>query len=537
MLGVAGARATGSAGSARPDIWFILSDDQGYNSIGFHNKDLITPNVNELVQNGRELTRQYVYKFCSPTRTSFVSGRLPIHVNQENSATEQPLAGIPVGMTTIAERLNATGYSCHQVGKWHCGQASKKHIPSGRGFNTSLGFFNFGEDHYTQIRGGQAEAQWLEDFTVKARGGANCQGVDLWKTDAPAYGYNGSYAGYMYTEEAIRVIKERDAAKPLFMFTAFQNIHPPLQVPSAYMQRYKTPEMQTDVNGMITFLDESIGNITKVVKSEGMWDNMLIVFSADNGGYLGNGGDDTPRRGGKFGDFEGGTRVNSFISGGFVPAAVRGTPVDGMVHIADWYATFLHLAGNDNMHDARAAAANLPQPDSINVWNLISTANKTSPRTETVLSALTGMAATRELSIDEFNSDQRQGGYRDPMYFTGGEAIIQGDYKLILGGVWKGPFSKAVTNPCTAMVPPWNKTNPGVPCTCGTGGCLFNVVTDPNEEEDLVAKMPDLVTKLKTRLAEVRQTVYAPDRGDIDQKACDQIQINRGFWGPWMDEH
>ena len=85
---------------------------------------------------------------------------------------------------------------------------------------------------------GQAEAQWLEDFTAKARGGANCQGVDLWKTDAPAYGYNGSYAGYMYTEEAIRVIKERDAAKPLFMFTAFQNIHPPLQVPQAYMQKY-----------------------------------------------------------------------------------------------------------------------------------------------------------------------------------------------------------------------------------------------------------------------------------------------------------
>ena len=66
-----------------------------------------------------------------------------------------------------------------------------------------------------------------------------------------------------------------------------------------------------------------------------------------------------------------------------------------MVHIADWYATFLHLAGNDDMHDARAAAANLPQPDSINVWNLISTTNKTSPRTETVLSALTGMAGLK----------------------------------------------------------------------------------------------------------------------------------------------
>ena len=72
-------------------------------------------------------------------------------------------------------------------------------------------------------------------------------------------------------------------------------------------------------DSMVTFLDESVGNITKVIKSEGVWDNTLIVFSADNGGYLGNGGDDYPRRGGKFGDFEGGTRVNSFISGGLVP--------------------------------------------------------------------------------------------------------------------------------------------------------------------------------------------------------------------------
>jgi hypothetical protein len=51
---------------------------------------------------------------------------------------------------------------------------------------------------------------------------------------------------------------------------------------------------------------------------------LKVVFSADNGGYLSGGdGDDTPRRGGKFGDFEGGTRVNSFISGGVVPVGAR----------------------------------------------------------------------------------------------------------------------------------------------------------------------------------------------------------------------
>ena len=95
-------------------------------------------------------------KFCSPTRSSLMSGRLPMHVNQENSATEQPLAGIPADMTTFPEVLKAHGYVTAQVGKWHCGMASPRVIPHGRGFDTSLGFFNFGEDHYTQRRGGQA---------------------------------------------------------------------------------------------------------------------------------------------------------------------------------------------------------------------------------------------------------------------------------------------------------------------------------------------------------------------------------------------
>jgi hypothetical protein len=75
-----------------------------------------------------------------------------------------------------------------------------------------------------------------------------------------------------------------------------------------------------------------------------------------------------------------------------------------MVHIADWYATFLHLAGDDDMHDPRALAAKLPQPDSINVWDLISGANSTSPRTEVVLSALPGMGNPYPRELLEINA-------------------------------------------------------------------------------------------------------------------------------------
>ena len=73
-----------------------------------------------------------------------------------------------------------------------------------------------------------------------------------------------------------------------------------------------------------------------------MHERLAVVYSADNGGYLGNGGNSTPYRGGKFSDFDGGTRVPAWIAGGFVPTAMRGTTLDTLVHIADWCVATSH---------------------------------------------------------------------------------------------------------------------------------------------------------------------------------------------------
>ena len=94
----------------KPHILFLLADDFGWNNWEYRNPDLISPTLVSLARSGVVLDNHYVYKFCSPSRSSFVSGRLPMHVNQENSATEQPLAGIPANMTTFPERLKAQGY-------------------------------------------------------------------------------------------------------------------------------------------------------------------------------------------------------------------------------------------------------------------------------------------------------------------------------------------------------------------------------------------------------------------------------------------
>merc|ERR1719247_1653861 len=100
---------------------------------------------------------------------------------------------------------------------------------------------------------------------------------------------------------------------------------------------------------MVYYIDEAIGNVTAELKSSGKWDNTLVVVHADNGGpiyYSGCcGGNNWPLKGGKLSNWEGGIRVNAFVTGGLVPADKRGTKQDGLMAAWDWYSTYAHLAG------------------------------------------------------------------------------------------------------------------------------------------------------------------------------------------------
>merc|ERR1712159_648215 len=87
-----------------------------------------------------------------------------------------------------------------------------------------------------------------------------------------------------------------------------------------------------------------------------------------------------PMRGGKYTHFEGGIRVNAFASGGFLPEAVRGTKLEGIVHIADWYRTLAEGIAGVDPTDHWAAESGLPAIDSLNVWPMLSGKNLTSPR-------------------------------------------------------------------------------------------------------------------------------------------------------------
>ena len=99
-------------------------------------------------------------------------------------------------------------------------------------------------------------------------------------------------------------------------------------------------------------------------------------------------GNNHPYRGHKHDAWEGGTRVTSFISGGVVPAALRGTRNrNSVVHIIDWWATLSVLAGVEPVDDVWFEGAVRPV-DAVDVWPMLMGTNNTAPRPWTYVGAL-----------------------------------------------------------------------------------------------------------------------------------------------------
>lgn len=483
-----------------PHIVMMLVDDWGWADVGYHRdpptKEVVTPNIDGLVKQGLELNQHYAYKFCSPSRSCLMSGRLPIHVNDLNLAPTNynpadPVSGfsaIPRNVTGIAEKLKEAGYETHQVGKWDAGMATPDHTPQGRGFDTSFGYFHHANDYYTEEAG-------------------NCNKtrvVDLWDTDKPAHGINGTgpdnYEEALFKERVLDVVKNHDTSKPLFLYYAPHIVHTPLQVPDKYLNMFsfiKDSQTRQYYHAMVAYLDDVVGELTDALKAKEMWDNLLFVTSSDNGGpvYPGGGANNYPLKGGKMSDWQGGVRVNAFVSGGYLPEKMRGQKTDGYIHLADWYGTFCAIAGVDPT-DQRAAKAKLPPVDSYNMWPLISGQTTTSPRTDVPVSNVT---------------------------------LISGDYKIITGDIgqagWTGPHYPNGTNPKGGIKPIFHCAD----------GCLFNIKEDPYEYVDLAATMTDKLSEMQTKLKAYQNTHFNPDRGPVSPKACDAaMNTYGGFWGPFV---
>lgn len=99
--------------------------------------DVLLPNVNStFVSSGVALRTFYTFQICSPSRRSLLLGRFMSTVGKPYGSD----FAMQVQASTVADRLKSAGYSTHHIGKWHAGYNSWSVMPTGRGFDTAMGF-------------------------------------------------------------------------------------------------------------------------------------------------------------------------------------------------------------------------------------------------------------------------------------------------------------------------------------------------------------------------------------------------------------
>lgn len=504
-------------------ILTILVDDLGWGDVGFHRSvpsaEVVTPNIDALATSGVILERHYVSTTCTPSRSSFLSGRLPVHVQTTLDNPEAPNSGIPSNYTVIAGKLKEAGYYTAITGKYDAGMVTYQHTPLGRGFDSSLIYFEHKIDYYNHTLM-QSTCQMYNPI------------VDLWDGNGPAKNIsNNEYVEYIFRDRVFSILNNHNLSQPLFMVYTPHVAHCPLQVPPEQLAKFafmtddetdcsaQTPYIypgstpadyrcRAQYAAMVSLLDDFIGNLTTVLKQRGMWDDTFILFTTDNGGpedIQESGANNYPLRGGKYSWYEGGVRGTAFVSGGFLPSSVQGTNQSGIIHISDWYRTWIELAGVDAT-DFIAAAAGLPPIDSLNVWDLITGVNSTSPRVEIPLSPT---------------------------------AFISGNYKLLLGpndqATWSGPQYPNSSSVNSPVVP-----GPILKCP---NGCLFDVLNDPTEHNDIAAQNPGIVTAMTNRLNTLAKDFYSNNDTNFNYFcptnitmpcACwAAINIYGGYFGPY----
>ncbi len=270
--------------AAQPNIVFILADDFGYGDLGCMGcHDIATPNIDRLATEGVKFTDFYANApVCTPTRAGFMTGRwqqrcgiefaFGYQVEQfrrvKDAWVPEPDIhglGLPLGETTIAQRLKTANYATGAFGKWHLG-FKDEYNPTKRGFDEYFGELLGHADYYKHT---------YYDGTYALRDGLEPVKRDGYFTD-------------LVNERAVKFIGDHKAA-PFFLYVPHLAVHSPFEAPDAPETPMVTKETMLSgsraiYKAMVERIDLGVGMILAELDKQGLTDNTLVVFSSDNGG-------------------------------------------------------------------------------------------------------------------------------------------------------------------------------------------------------------------------------------------------------------
>jgi arylsulfatase A len=483
---LAGLVACVAAELERPNIVYILTDDQGYGDVSCLNPQgsIPTPHIDRLAREGMLFTDAHSgSSVCTPTRYGLLTGRYAWRSPLKSGVLgglSPPL--IEPGRLTVATMLGDQGYHTACIGKWHLGMDWV--VKEGRTVHA------LGIESPDQV--------WNVDFTQPIRNGPNHFGFDYFfgisaSLDMVPYAYlendrltqaperDGDFPWFLgrerrtrrgpvaegfdaadvlgeFTRRAIRHIGERAAesreGKPFFLYLALASPHTPI---------LPTPDWQgkSGVNAYADFTmetDARVGQILQALDDHGLTDNTMVLFATDNGcspeadlpelaaaGHHPSG----PFRGHKADLFEGGHRVPFVVR--WPGRVAAGLNYSHPVCLTDLLATCAELLGVELPDNAGEDSVSL-------------------------LPALLGQT-TKPLRDTTVHHS-----------INGSFAIRQDRWKLLLcpdSGGWSYPRPGSAE---AAELPPVQ---------------LYDLVSDPGERNNLQAQHPGVVRKLVAQLEQV----------------------------------
>lgn len=376
----------------RPNVIFLIADDIGYGDLSCNgSKTIHTPNVERLAQNGVRFTNAHsVAATSTPSRYSLFTGHYSWRRNDTGIARGDAGMIIRPEQATVADMFRECGYATGAIGKWHLGLGDKTGEQDWNGTITP-GPQDIGFD-YSYLMAATAdrvpcvfvenqkivnldpndpiEVNYNHPIPGEPTGKDNPELLTKLK---PSHGHdmaivNGiSRIGYMkggkqalwedeniadsITNSALRFI-DNHKDEPFFLYVGTNDAH----VPRCPHPRFVGKSGMGARGDALLQFDWTVGEIMKCLEENGLAENTLIVLSSDNGPVVDDGYQDRavellgdhkpwgPFRGGKYSNFEAGTRIPMVVSW---PRVVKPAVSDALVSQIDLYASMAGLMGKE----------------------------------------------------------------------------------------------------------------------------------------------------------------------------------------------
>ncbi len=251
-----------------PNIVIIFTDDQGYQDLGcFGSPNIKTPHIDKMASEGVKFDNFYVAQaVCSASRAALLTGCYSNRVGIHGALGPGSEIGLHPDEMTIAETLKPMGYTTAIFGKWHLGH-HPQFLPTAQGFDKYYGipYSNDMWPHHPERPGGFPPLPIYE----------NDQIIDTLH-------YDQSFLTTTLTEKAVAFITE-NKENPFFLYLA----HPMPHVPLFVSDKFKGKSERGLYGDVIMEIDWSVGQVLGALKSNGLDENTLVIFTSDNTpGYL-----------------------------------------------------------------------------------------------------------------------------------------------------------------------------------------------------------------------------------------------------------